>query len=89
MTEDGIEVLIHVGMDTVEMNGEGFFVLAQTGAKVKCGQPLLTFNADKIKAAGHPTTTAFVITNSDDFNGLTVLGNGSMSKLSSAIKVTK
>ena len=89
MTEDGIEILIHVGMDTVEMKGEGFSVLTQMGAKVKCGQPLLTFNTDKIKAAGHPTTTAFVITNSDDFNGLTVLGNGSMSKLSSVIKVTK
>ena len=89
MSEDGIEVLIHVGMDTVDMNGNGFSVLVKNGQKVKCGQPLLKFSMDKIKAAGHPTTTAFVVTNSDDFSDISVIRLGDMGKLSSVIKVVK
>lgn len=88
-TEDGIEVLIHVGMDTVEMNGEGFEPLVKEGQKVKCGQPLLKFSIDKVKAAGHPITTAFVVTNSDDLGGISTLGTGSMHKLSAVVKVTR
>lgn len=65
-TEDGAELLIHVGMDTVDMNGDGFTVKVKEGQKVACGQTLLTFSFAKIKAAGHPATTAFVITNADD-----------------------
>lgn len=86
MTDDGIEVLIHVGMDTVDMNGDGFEVLVKPDQKVKCGQPLIKFSMDKIKAAGHPTTTAFVVTNSDDLSEVTVLKAGTMSKLTPVIK---
>ena len=67
MTEDGAEILIHVGMDTVEMKGDGFTCKVKEGDKVSCGQTLLTFDLNKIKAAGHPTTTAFVLTNPDDY----------------------
>ena len=86
LTDDGAEVLIHVGMDTVDMNGSGFEVLVKLNQKVKCGQPLLKFSVAKIKAAGHPTTTAFVITNSDDLSRITVLKTGNMGKLSAVIK---
>lgn len=86
LTEDGAEVLIHVGMDTVEMNGEGFTPLVKEGQKVKCGQPLLKFSASKIKAAGHPTTSAFVITNSDDLSEITVLKTGKTGKLTAVMK---
>lgn len=65
-TEGGAELLIHVGMDTVDMNGSGFTVKVREGQKVVCGQPLLTFDFAKIMAAGHPATTAFVVTNADD-----------------------
>lgn len=64
---DGAEILIHVGMDTVNMKGYGFDVKVNLGDKVKAGDLLMTFDADKIKAAGYLTTTAIVITNSDDF----------------------
>ena len=64
---DGVEVLIHVGMDTVEMKGEGFTTKVKLGDKVKIGDPLLVFDVEKIKAAGHPLSTALVITNSDEF----------------------
>lgn len=66
-TDSGVEILIHVGMDTVEMNGDGFEPQKSQGDKVKKGDLLLKFNIDKIKAAGHPITTPVIITNSDDY----------------------
>jgi PTS system beta-glucosides-specific IIC component len=63
----GAEILIHVGMDTVDMNGEGFTPKKEQGAKIKKGDLLLEFDIEKIKAAGHPVTTPIVITNSDDY----------------------
>lgn len=86
MSDDGVEVLIHVGMDTVGMNGNGFSVLVKPDQKVKCGQPILTFSASKIKAADCPTTTAFVVTNSDDLGEVTVLQTGIMKKLTAVMK---
>jgi PTS system sucrose-specific IIC component len=71
-----MEVLIHVGIDTVNMNGDGFELLVKAGDKVKAGQKLLTFDISKIKAAGYSTTTAVLLTNSDDFPDLKVLKNG-------------
>lgn len=67
-TDSGVEILIHVGMDTVEMNGDGFSPKKKQGDKVKQGDLLLEFDIDKIKAAGHPVTTPVVITNSDDYS---------------------
>lgn len=68
MTADnGAEILIHVGMDTVEMNGDGFTPKAKQGNRVKKGTLLLEFDIAKIKAAGHPVTTPIIITNTDDY----------------------
>ena len=66
----GMEVLIHVGVDTVEMKGDGFEVLVRDGDRVRKGQKLMTFDRDKIKAAGHPETVAVLLTNSDDYDGV-------------------
>jgi PTS system beta-glucosides-specific IIC component len=66
-TADGAEVLMHIGMDTVEMDGDGFEILAKQGDKVKQGDLLIRFDIDKIKAAGHPIVTPIVVTNSGDF----------------------
>ncbi|MCH4033535.1 MAG: glucose PTS transporter subunit IIA [Lachnospiraceae bacterium] len=66
-----MEVLIHVGIDTVEMNGDGFIPYVKEGDKVKKGQPLLKFDIDKIKAAGHPDTVVVLLTNSDDYDDVT------------------
>ena len=60
--DGGPEVLIHVGIDTVEMGGDGFACLVEQGQRVTAGQPLMTFSAEKIRAAGHPTITAFIVT---------------------------
>ena len=60
---NGVEILLHVGIDTVDMQGDGFSYLVHTGDEVKTGTPLLTFSREKIKAAGHPDVTICVITN--------------------------
>ena len=66
-TNNGAEILIHVGMDTVSMNGEGFTAKKEQGDTVKKGDLLLEFDIDKIKAAGHPVTTPVIVTNSNDY----------------------
>lgn len=63
---NGMEVLIHVGIDTVNMQGDGFELFVKQGDKVRCGQPLLRFEPEKIKAAGYPTITVFVVTDEGD-----------------------
>lgn len=60
--ENGMEVLLHIGIDTVGMNGDGFEYLVQEGQKVSAGTPLIKFDRAKIKAAGHPDVTICVIT---------------------------
>ena len=65
---DDMEILIHVGVDTVEMNGEGFTPLVEEGDEVKKGQKILVFSKEAIKAAGHPDTVVFLLTNSDDYD---------------------
>ncbi len=65
-----MELLIHVGVDTVAMNGEGFECLVKEGDQVKAGQPLIRFSREKIKAAGYSDTVAVLLTNSDDLEGV-------------------
>ena len=69
---DGMELLIHVGVNTVAMEGDGFELFCAEGDTVKAGQKLMTFSIDKIKAAGYSTTTAVLVTNSDDYAGLEI-----------------
>ena len=59
---NGMEVLLHIGIDTVDMNGDGFEYLISEGQKVKAGTPLIRFSREKIKAAGHPDVTVCIIT---------------------------
>jgi len=66
----GMELLIHVGVDTVNMKGDGFTCLVKEGDAVKAGQPLIRFDRDKIKAAGYSDTVAVLLTNSDDLSGV-------------------
>ena len=61
--ENGMEVLLHIGIDTVGMNGDGFEYLVQEGQKVCAGTPLIKFDRAKIRAAGHPDVTVCIISN--------------------------
>ncbi|MDE7218125.1 MAG: glucose PTS transporter subunit IIA [Oscillospiraceae bacterium] len=69
---DGMELLIHVGVDTVAMNGDGFQCLVREGQQVKAGDRLILFDRDKIAAAGHPDIVVVLVTNSDDYEDLTI-----------------
>ena len=65
---NGMEILLHVGIDTVDMQGDGFTYLIEDGQKVKKGTPLIEFDREKIKAAGHPDVTVCVITDQGNVN---------------------
>lgn len=69
---DGMEVLIHVGVDTVAMGGDGFTCFVQEGQQVKAGEKLIVFDREKIAAAGHPDVVVLLVTNSDDYEELTI-----------------
>ena len=66
-TQAGGELLIHVGVDTVKMEGKGFIKKVSDGAKVHAGDVLIEADLDAIKAAGYPATTMFILTNADQF----------------------
>lgn len=70
LSANDMELLIHVGVDTVAMNGDGFECLVAEGDQVKAGQPLIRFSREKIKAAGYSDTVAVLLTNSDDLGGV-------------------
>ena len=67
---EDMELLIHVGVDTVEMKGDGFNTLVAEGDKVVKGQKIMEFDKAKIKAAGKPDTVVVLLTNSDDYEDL-------------------
>ena len=67
---NGMEMLIHVGVDTVNMKGDGFTCLVKEGDEVKAGQPIILFDRQKIKAAGYSDTVAVLLTNSEDLEGV-------------------
>lgn len=66
-TLDDVQILIHVGIDTVELDGQYFECLIEKGQNVKKGQPLLKFDIEAIKEAGYDPTTMIIITNSNDY----------------------
>ena len=86
-TADGAEILIHVGIDTVSMNGEGFEAKVAQGDKVKAGDVLGTFDSSKIAAAGLDDTTMVIVTNTADYASVTPVASGSVVKGDAIIEV--
>ena len=86
-TADGAEVLIHVGIDTVTMNGEGFEAKVAQGDKVKAGDVLGTFDSNKIAAAGLDDTTMVIVTNTADYASVAPVATGSVAKGDAVIEV--
>ena len=82
-----MEVLIHVGVDTVNMKGDGFELLVEEGQKVKAGQKLMTFDIAKIKAAGYSPVAAVLLTNSDDYPEFKVVKTGKTQRLEEVFTV--
>ena len=85
--ENGLELLIHVGLNTVELEGKYFTVHVNDGDKVQKGQTLITFDIDKIKEAGYDVTTPMIVTNTDDFEKVTFLNAGTVNNDSRVLEV--
>lgn len=86
-TTDGAEVLIHVGIDTVTMNGEGFEAKVAQGDKVKAGDILGIFDSNKIASAGLDDTTMVIVTNTADYASVAPVATGSVAKGDAVIEV--
>ena len=84
-----MELLIHVGIDTVNMNGDGFELFVSEGDKVKAGQKLIKFDISKIKAAGYSTTTAVLLTNSEDYPDFKVVKTGKTDTMEKLFTIEK
>lgn len=78
LTIGDMEVLIHAGLDTVEMKGEGFTNEVREGQTVKKGDLLLTMDLEKVRSAGYPTAVILAVTNSDDFTAVEMEASGSV-----------
>ena len=87
--DNGAELLIHIGINTVEMNGDGFEAHIKEGDKVKKGDTLVTFDIEKIKAAGHPAVTPVIVTNTDDYSEVTNVTTGDIDRLADLVKIVK
>lgn len=86
-TTKGAEILIHVGIDTVSMNGDGFDQKVAQGDKVKAGDVLGTFDAAKIAAAGLDDTTMVIVTNTADYASVTPVAEGAVTKGEAVIEL--
>ncbi|WP_105105812.1 sucrose-specific PTS transporter subunit IIBC [Streptococcus suis] len=88
-TASGAELLIHIGIDTVSMNGNGFEKLVAAGDKVKAGTPIAKFDAAKIAEAGLDDTTMIIVTNTADFAEVSPLAEGTIAHGANFLKVAK
>lgn len=88
-TASGAEILIHIGIDTVSMNGNGFEKLVAAGDKVKAGTPIAKFDAAKIAEAGLDDTTMVIVTNTADFAEVSPLAEGTIAHGADFLKVVK
>lgn len=89
VSNDGVEVLIHVGVDTVDMGGKGFRYHVKDGQKVRLGDPLIEFDRETIKAAGHSDAIAVVVTNGDDYSAVDLQAEGDTQRGALLLKVKK
>ena len=90
-TADGVEILCHVGVDTVDMNGEGFTSLVAQGDSVAAGQPCIKIDRKKIADAGHPDCVVLIVTNTDDYAAVDMLveAEATVAAGQAVVKVTK
>ncbi|MDQ0222723.1 beta-glucoside-specific PTS transporter subunit IIABC [Streptococcus moroccensis] len=87
--DNGAELLIHIGMDTVELDGKGFTAHVKQGDRVTLGQPLVSFDIEAIKAAGFPVTTPIIVTNTADFASVTATTAGAVQAGHDLLEIVK
>jgi PTS system beta-glucosides-specific IIC component len=89
VSEQGTEILIHVGLDTVKLNGEFYHAFVNTGDKVKAGDLLLEFDMEQIKAAGYDVITPVVICNTSEYSVITPIIGGMVEELDRVVAIKK
>lgn len=89
VSEDGLEILIHIGINTVELNGEGFTSYVKENQEVKAGELLVEFDMEKIKEAGYDITTPVIITNTYDYTNVEMICSGNINHGDKLIKCLK
>lgn len=77
--DNGVQVIIHVGMDTAELRGKGFRCHVREGEPVQAGQPLLTVDLDQLRSDGYSDTVVMAILNTDEFSSITLTATGIVS----------
>lgn len=87
--ENGVEILIHIGVDTVELGGKFYTAHVKDGDKVKAGQLLISFDMDKIKEAGYDVTTPMIVTNTDDYQEVKLLKTGKVNNQDCVLEMIK
>lgn len=87
MSEEGVEVLIHVGIDTVQLNGRYYDVKVSVGDKVKLGDELVYFDMEKIKGEGYQTITPIIVSNTDRFHTILPTAKGKIERKDKVLKV--
>lgn len=86
-SKEGVEVLIHVGLDTVGLNGNGFEAFVKAGDEVKVGDKLLSVDLDVIKEAGLETITPMVVCNTDEYEAVEVVKIGDIARGDEALRI--
>ena len=89
VTTEGVELLIHVGLETVALKGEGFEAHIQNGDVVKKGDLLLTADLEKLKEKGYNTITPVVVCNTDDYKDVLKVADGEVEQGDEIIKIQK
>lgn len=89
VSDNGAEILIHVGIDTVKMNGEGFTGHVKSGDHVKKGDLLLEVDLEKVKAAGYDTVTPVIVCNTADFSSVIPAASGDVEPGDDLIELKK
>lgn len=87
--DNGMELLIHVGINTVALNGEGFTAHVSEGDRVKRGQPLISFDKDFIVSKGYPIITPVIISNADDYKEIKTTASAEVKRLDELLTVEK
>lgn len=87
--DNGAELLIHIGINTVELNGEGFTAHVSEGDRVKKGQTLITFDKELIASKGYNTVTPVIVTNADDYTDIKRIADGNVTLKDVLLELTK
>lgn len=87
VSDNGCEILLHIGIDTVKLNGKFFESHIKDGQTIKKGDLLISFDIDEIKKAGYKTTTPMIVCNTDDYESIKTVASGKISAGSEIIKI--